>query len=168
VTLAELNRLSPDDCVQALAGIAEHAPWVGAAVTAERPFADPQAVADHCELVIRSASDTLRYELIANHPDLGGKAAIAGDLTTESASEQASAGLDRLTPEEFAEFHHLNAEYRARFGFGFIICVREQTKGSILSAFRSRVTGDRATELATALDEVIKIVRLRANDLVVG
>ena len=166
MTVAELNRLSPADCAHALAGIAEHAPWVASAVATERPFADSAAVQDHCELVIRRAVDALRCELIASHPDLAGKAAIAEALTTESASEQASAGLDRLTPTEFAEFHQLNAAYRERFGFGFIICVREHTKASILSEFRRRLTGKPAVELASALDEVIKIVRLRVSDLV--
>jgi 2-oxo-4-hydroxy-4-carboxy-5-ureidoimidazoline decarboxylase len=108
--------------------------------------------------------------LIRAHPDLaaprGHPAAIAGELTAASSREQASAGLDRLTPEEYRRFHALNDAYRARFGFPFIIAVRENTKESILRSFEARLANDRDAEVATALGEIGKIVRLRLADAV--
>ena len=99
--------------------------------------------------------------LIRAHPELAGKAAIDRTLTDASTAEQASAGLDRLTQAEFDRFHALNAAYRDRFGFPFIICVRKTDKAGILAAMQTRLANDRATELAAALHEIGEIVRLR-------
>jgi 2-oxo-4-hydroxy-4-carboxy-5-ureidoimidazoline decarboxylase len=92
------------------------------------------------------------------------QAAIDGTLTRASAAEQASAGLDRLTPAEFARFHDLNARYRARFGFPFIICVRLTDKAGILAAMEARLANDPDSEIAAAIDEIGKITRLRLED----
>jgi OHCU decarboxylase len=114
---------------------------------------------------MRGAPTEQQVALIRAHPDLAGKAAIAGDLTPESTREQASAGLDRLTPDEYARFNHLNAAYRDAFDFPFVICAREHTKHSILASFEARLQNDRPSEIATALDEIAKIARLRLNDV---
>ncbi len=104
--------------------------------------------------------------LIRDHPDLVGRAALAGTLTPESSSEQASAGLDRLSPEEIATFTRLNQEYHERFGFPFVICVRENKKEGILTGFTARLNNTREQEIRTALDEIAKICSLRLRDLV--
>ena len=85
-------------------------------------------------------------------------------LTQASAGEQASAGLDRLTPEEFEQFHALNAAYREKFGFPFIICVRLTDKAGILAAMEARLANEREREIATALEQIGEIVRLRLED----
>jgi OHCU decarboxylase len=113
-----------------------------------------------------NAPAPLKLALIRAHPDLAGKAAIAGDLTAESTREQASAGLDRLTPDEYATFIRLNTTYRERFEFPFIICVREHTKESILARFEERLAHDRDREIEAALTEIGKIARLRLLDTV--
>jgi OHCU decarboxylase len=104
--------------------------------------------------------------LIRAHPDLAGRAAIADELTPESTREQASAGLDSLTPEEYEAFTRLNAGYREKFGFPMIVCVREHTKESILAQAETRMEHSRAEEVEVALKEVAKIARLRLEDLV--
>ena len=95
------------------------------------------------------------------HPELAGKLAVAGGLTVESTAEQAGAGLDRCSPEEFARFTELNDQYGAKFGHPFIIAVRGLDRAAILAAFETRVNNDPSTEFATALAEVHKIARLR-------
>ncbi len=107
-----------------------------------------------------------RIALIAAHPDLVGRAALAGTLTPASRAEQASAGLDRLEPEEIAMFADLNAAYRARFDFPFVICVRENKKAAIIAGLQARIRNERPAEIATALGEIAKIARLRLADLV--
>jgi 2-oxo-4-hydroxy-4-carboxy-5-ureidoimidazoline decarboxylase len=136
----------------------EHSPWVEA-----RADARPSSGERHADLmaVLREATSEEQLALIRAHPELAGKAAIDGSLTEASATEQASAGLDRLTPAEFERFHALNAAYRGKFGFPFIICVRLTDKAGILAAMEHRLGNDRDTEIATALDEIGKIVRLR-------
>lgn len=114
--------------------------------------------------VLHAASPDEQLGLIRAHPELAGKAAIDRTLTDASAAEQASAGLDRLTPDEFARFYDLNAAYRNRFGFPFIICVRLTDKAGILAAMETRLSHDRDTEIATALAQIGEIVRLRLED----
>lgn len=139
----------------------EHSPWVEL-----RADALPSSGDRHADLVavVAAASPDEQLALIRAHPELAGKAAIDRSLTDASAAEQASAGLDRLTPEEFERFHAANAAYRAKFGFPFIICVRLNDKAGILVAMEQRLGNDRATELATAIHQIGEIVRLRLED----
>lgn len=136
----------------------EHSPWVEARADAAASSGDR-----HADLmaVVHAASADEQLALIRAHPELAGKAAIDRTLTEASAAEQSSAGLDQLTPEEFSRFHTLNAAYRERFGFPFIICVRLTDKAGILAAMERRLDNDRDAEIATALAEIGHIVRLR-------
>src|SRR5687767_2076088 len=140
----------------------EHSPWVE-----ERADARPSSGDRHADLmaVVRDASQHEQLALIRAHPELAGKAAIDGSLTHASAAEQASAGLDRLTPAEYDRFHALNAAYREKFGFPFIICVRLTDKAGILAAMERRLANDRDTEIATALEQIGEIVRLRLESM---
>lgn len=115
--------------------------------------------------IVQAATPEEQLALIRAHPELAGKAAIDRTLTEASAAEQASAGLDRLTPEEFQRFHDLNAAYRARFDFPFIICVRLTDKAGILAAMERRLDNDRDAEIATAIAQIGEIVRLRLGDM---
>ncbi|HYE28547.1 MAG TPA: 2-oxo-4-hydroxy-4-carboxy-5-ureidoimidazoline decarboxylase [Allosphingosinicella sp.] len=136
----------------------EHSPWVEARADA-RPSSGNR-LADLMAVVHDSTREE-QLALIRAHPELAGKAAVDGSLTDASAAEQASAGLDRLSQAEFDRFHALNAAYRDKFGFPFIICVRLTDKAGILTAMERRLANDRDTEIANALDEIGKIVRLR-------
>jgi 2-oxo-4-hydroxy-4-carboxy-5-ureidoimidazoline decarboxylase len=140
----------------------EHSPWVE-----QRADANPSSGDRHADLmaVVAAATRDEQLALIRAHPELAGKAAIDRTLTDASAAEQASAGLDRLTPEDYARFHALNAAYKARFDFPFIICVRRTDKAGILAAMERRLAHDRDSEIATALGEIGKIVRLRLEDM---
>ncbi|GEO00667.1 OHCU decarboxylase [Novosphingobium sediminis] len=139
----------------------EHSPWIEA-----RADAQPSSGNRHADLmaVVHAATPEEQLALIRAHPELAGKAAIDRTLTAASAAEQASAGLDRLTEEEFARFHALNAAYREKFGFPFIICVRLTDKAGILAAMEARLANDRDTEIATAIAQIGEIVRLRLED----
>jgi 2-oxo-4-hydroxy-4-carboxy-5-ureidoimidazoline decarboxylase len=154
--------LSDADFIARYGFLFEHSPWIVERAAARRPFAD---LYEGLMQVVHEAAPVERLRLIQAHPELAGKAAIDRTLTAESTAEQASAGLDRLTEAEFALFHELNAAYGERFGFPFIICVRMTDKAGILAAMESRLRHDRKTELATAIEEIGKIVRLRILDL---
>jgi len=134
----------------------EHSRWVAERAAQRLPFPNLHA---GLMKVVTDASPEEQLSLIRAHPELAGKAAV--DLTPASATEQASAGLDRLTQEEFDRFHALNAAYREKFGFPFIICVRLTDKAGILAAMETRLGNDRDTEIAEALRQIGEIVRLR-------
>jgi len=147
-------------------GVFEDSPWIAAATWEQRPFG---SVADlHAAImqVVEEAPGERRLALIRAHPDLAGKAAIAGELTPESTREQAAAGLDRLTPEQYERITGLTAAYRERFGFPFVVCAREHTPDSIIAAAARRLEAEPDDEEQTALSEIAKIARLRLADLV--
>lgn len=162
------SRMDRDMFVAVYGGVFEHAPWI-----AERAFglelgpAHDTAGGVHSVLAraFRSSSESERLSVLTGHPDLAGKLAAAKRLTPESAAEQASAGLDALTDAERAMFADLNARYTAKFGFPFIIAVRDNTKAGILAALRRRIENDRAVEFAEACRQVERIARLRLNQL---
>lgn len=162
MNVADWNALPEPAFVARLHALFEHSPWVVERAAARRPFADLHA---GLLQVLHAASADEQVALIRAHPELAGKAAIDGSLTAASAAEQAQAGLDRLSAEEFARFHALNAAYRARFDFPFVICVRLTDKAGILAAMQARLANAREAEIATALDEIGKIVRLRLEAL---
>ena len=168
VTLDSLNALDVPGFVAALDGIFEHSPWVAEAAAAQRPY--PAVAALHRGLMaaIEAQPPDARIAFIAAHPDLAGKAARAGAITAESVSEQAGLGLDRLSDGEFERFEALNAAYRARFGFPFVICVRRQTRDAVLKAFEARLANTLEEEIASALSEIGFITRLRLVERVEG
>jgi len=166
VTIADLNAAETARFVAVLEHVFEDSPWVAAGAAGRRPFASVDALHRAMCMVVAEAPLEQRIALIAAHPDLVGRAALAGTLTPASRTEQASAGLDRLEPEEIAMFADLNAAYRARFDFPFVICVRENKKAAIIAGLRARIRNERPAEIATALGEIAKIARLRLADLV--
>jgi 2-oxo-4-hydroxy-4-carboxy-5-ureidoimidazoline decarboxylase len=160
--LRELNALERHEFTRVLAAIFEHSPWVPARTENKRPFADrDELYAALCETVMKANGDE-KLCLIRAHPDLVGRAS----LTAESKSEQASAGLGDLSPEEIEQFQQYNARYNERFGFPFVICARLNKKQAMLDAFPIRLQNSPEQEMETALHEIFKIADLRLKDLV--
>jgi 2-oxo-4-hydroxy-4-carboxy-5-ureidoimidazoline decarboxylase len=143
----------------------EHSPWVVQRAHARGPFANAAALHEAFMRVLAEAAPEDQLALLRAHPELADKVAQAQGLTQESASEQASAGLDRLSAEDYARFHALNRAYRDRFGFPFIICVRLHDRASILAAMQSRLDHEPETEFEAALGQVGLIVHLRLGDI---
>lgn len=166
--LADLNRATAAGFAAAVGDTFELAPWVAEAAAARRPFATVTALHEAMMGAVHAAPRERRLAFLQGHPDLAGKAARAGAVTDESKREQASAGLDSLSEEEFARFHRLNDAYKAKFGFPFIVCVRRHTRDSILRQFERRLHHDAVAEFATALREISFITRLRIAAKVTG
>lgn len=166
LTMDELNALDAGAFEARLAHVFEHAPWVARRAAARRPFAGREELRRAMVAVIEAASEAEQLALLRGHPDLAGKAAIAGDLTADSKREQRGAGLDRLTPDEYERFHALNRTYQQRFGFPFILAVKGKTKDDILAAFSQRAGNGRAAEFREALGQVGRIAGFRLADLV--
>jgi xanthine dehydrogenase D subunit len=149
-----------------LGSLFEHSPWVAEDAWRRGPFGSVAELEDALEAVLRQAPRERQLDLIRGHPELAGREADQGTLTRESAHEQASAGLDRLTADELEALHRLNCSYRERFGFPLVVCVREHTKDSILAWGTARLEHSREQEIEIALGEIMKIARLRLADLV--
>jgi 2-oxo-4-hydroxy-4-carboxy-5-ureidoimidazoline decarboxylase len=166
LTIEKINALDQQEFVARLGSLFEGSPWIAAEAWGSRPFEGVEHLHRALCAVMYGAPVERQVALIAAHPDLVGRAALAGTLTPESTREQASAGLGHLSPEEIATFTRLNRSYRDRFGFPFVICARENKKESILAGFASRLDNSREQEIATALGEIAKIARLRLLDAV--
>jgi allantoate deiminase/N-carbamoyl-L-amino-acid hydrolase len=169
-TLQDLNQLETAAFVDALRGIYEHSPWIPDRAAARRPFASVAALKLALQEVVTRASEAEQLSLLRAHPELAGKAAIAGALTAESTGEQAASGLNRCSPEEYAALHLLNAAYNHKFGFPFILAVKGPTgKGltrqAIIATFERRLKHRRQDELHEALRQVHRIAEIRLNDL---
>lgn len=155
--------MSADAFVSKYGAIYEHSPWVAERVQGllDGERADHEQLARLMADCVDNASREAQLELLLAHPDLAGKAQLAGELTADSSTEQASAGLDQCSPEELAKFQQLNSAYKAKFGFPFIMAVRDSGRVEILRAFEQRLGNSRDEEFETALQEVHKIARLR-------
>ena len=164
MTLEAVNALDAPAFAAGFGDIAEESPWVADNAFAARPFASRAALIEAFETALLDAEDEDRLGVICAHPDLAGKLAAAGRLTEDSTAEQASAGLDHLTDPEREEFTALNASYKARFGFPFILAVKGVSKAQILTSFRQRLPNDRQTEFHEALRQVCRIMSFRLKD----
>ena len=165
LSLQEINELDQAAFTARLGFVFEGSPWVAQEAWNARPFRSLEHLhAALCDAMYAAPMER-HVALIRAHPDLVGRAALAGTLTPESTREQAAAGLDRLSPEEIARFTHLNRSYREQFGFPFVICARENKKESILRGFETRLHHSREEEITTALREVAKIAWLRLRDV---
>jgi len=163
ITLDALSALPEAAFVDQLGEIFEHSPWVAEAVYPMRPFGSIEALHAAMAAAVARAGVARQLALLNAHPELSQR----GTLTAASTAEQGSKGLNRLDADEAAQFTALNQEYRARFGFPFIIAVRGQKdRAAILSALRARLAHAPAEELDLALGEVAKIGRFRLQDLI--
>jgi 2-oxo-4-hydroxy-4-carboxy-5-ureidoimidazoline decarboxylase len=164
VTLAELNAMDQAEFTKTVGHVFEHSSWIAEGAWIGRPFPSVSALHAAMRAILSKSSPEKQLGLIQAHPDLVGKAV----LTAESQGEQAGAGLTDLTPDEVEIFDRYNKAYREKFGFPFVICVRENKKDAILTQFPLRMEHTIEQEHFTALVEICKIARLRLEDAVAG
>ena len=168
LTLSRLNELNCAEFVAIVGPVFEHSPWIAELTWLKRPFANLEELHRVMCETVRGAGQEKQLALICAHPDLVGRAALAGTLTRESANEQAGAGLNRLSPGEIAIFQKHNNAYRDRFSFPFVICARLNKKEAILAGFEQRLQNTREQEIQIALEEIFKIAEFRLSDLISG
>ncbi len=166
MTLQQLNALDKDAFLLALGAIYEHSPWVAERAYTARPFTSLQDLHQKMFNVVKRADVTQQAELIRRHPELAGREAHAGTLTHDSRHEQSDAGLDRCSTEELARLQSLNARYREKFGFPFIIAVKGLTRYDIMDAMQQRLAHTTACEFNRCLDEIGKIAFFRLQQLI--
>ena len=167
LSLSELNNQPISAFVAALGEVFEHAAWVAETAAQGRPYPTVAALHNGMMQAVRAAPADRQMAFIGGHPELGSRVRRT-DITRDSQAEQGGLGLDRLSTEEFDRFSALNAAYREKFGFPFIVCVRRHTRDSILRQFEKRLAHDITAERDAALDEIGLITRLRLVTLVDG
>jgi 2-oxo-4-hydroxy-4-carboxy-5-ureidoimidazoline decarboxylase len=163
--MSAINSMDRAAFVEKFGGIFEKSPWVAEKAWDKKPFASIDEMHMAMVSVVKYAPLPSQLMLLQNHPDLAGKEAQAGAMTSSSVSEQASAGLNALSKAEMTRISELNAAYKAKFGFPFIIAVRMHTKEGIFFDFGQRLSNDTQTEYANDLQNVYAITRLRLDKL---
>lgn len=161
-SLSDLNQMSQEEFVAALGAVFEHTPAIAHQAWHQRPFKDVEELHQRMVDQVNAMSREEQLALIRAHPGLGSRAKMA----VASVQEQAGVGLDRLTPPEYERLQALNGVYQEKFGFPFIVAVKNHTKSSILEALNLRLENTVDTELAQALREVVQIAQFRLADLV--
>jgi 2-oxo-4-hydroxy-4-carboxy-5-ureidoimidazoline decarboxylase len=164
LTPQQVGRLSEEAFVRRFGRICEHSPWVAEGAWGRRPFESFDALAGAFEATVHGSPRDRQLALVRAHPELAGRE--HDELTAESASEQSSAGLDRLSPDQARRLRALNDAYRERFGFPMVIAVRGLSAAAIIERGEARLLNTRENELDTALREVMVIARLRLGELV--
>ncbi|KAG7273931.1 hypothetical protein CRUP_011067 [Coryphaenoides rupestris] len=166
--IGAVNCLSYEDFVSVFGNVVERCPMIPAAVWSQRPYASFSALEAAINDFIEALPESGKEGILRCHPDLAGKELQRGTLTPESREEQARAGLDRMDASEASRMARLNAAYKERFGFPFVICARENDKASVAEQLRERLRNTRAQERSRAIEEVKKIGRLRLQGLVLS
>jgi 2-oxo-4-hydroxy-4-carboxy-5-ureidoimidazoline decarboxylase len=163
--LDTLNRCNEEEFVRALAGVFEHSDWVARHAVKARPFGSVEQLHTALFDEVRRASKDVQKQFLCAHPELAGREAQQGALTANSENEQAGAGLLALSAAEMQRITALNAAYRTKHGFPYIVCVPLQTKASLLANFEQRLQHDSDAEMQEALAQIKLITKLRLERL---
>jgi 2-oxo-4-hydroxy-4-carboxy-5-ureidoimidazoline decarboxylase len=166
LSIAAINALPREEFVQHLGGVFEHSPWVAEAAFGARPFADVTGLHAAMLGAVRHAPFSRQLAFLRGHPELAGKAMVAGALTADSSNEQTRSGLTQCSPEEFAKLQELNAAYGARFGWPFILAVKHLDRATIIKTFGERLGASAADEFEECIANIGKITRWRLDDLI--
>ena len=159
----KINKLSKSEFIKVFANIFENAIWIAEELYDQKPFGDFEELSSKILNIFETATKEKQLKILNAHPDLANKTKISL-LTPDSLKEQINAGLDQCTKEEFNEFKKLNNTYK-KFGFPFILAVKEKTKIEILNNFRKRVSSDPEIEFDEAVKQVKQIASLRLKEL---
>ncbi len=166
VTLEQLNGCETNQFITHLAGIFEHSPWVAEQIVEQRPFTSIESLHSVMVNEVAHSSDQAKLTLIRHHPELAGKEAESGQLTTESTREQKGAGLDQCSAEELQQLRELNQAYLERFGFPFVIAVSGLDRQQILQQMRIRLANDDEQELENSINQIARIAHIRLRHLI--
>jgi OHCU decarboxylase len=160
-SIQALNQLDQSQFVASIGWVFEHSPWVAERAWHHRPFESLNQLSECMNGEVEASSTEEQLTLLRAHPDLGTRAKISAD----SASEQAGAGLNQLTPDEYARLSELNSAYRSKFGFPFLYAVKGSGKFAILEALERRHGASLEDEFREALRQVYRIARFRLEGI---
>ena len=160
----KINKLSKSEFIKVFANIFENARWIAEKLYNQKPFDNFEELSSKILNIFETATKEKQLKILSAHPDLANKTKISL-LTPDSLKEQANAGLDQCTEEEFDEFKLLNEQYKKKFGFPFILAVKGKNKNEILDNFKKRISSSLEIEFVEATKQVKQIASLRLEDL---
>jgi 2-oxo-4-hydroxy-4-carboxy-5-ureidoimidazoline decarboxylase len=166
LTLKELNQLPEIEFTNKLGSIFEHSPWVAKQTYDFRPFSSVDSLLQYMFDLVKQSPQADRLKLICNHPQLAGKEAAQGSLTEHSKNEQEAAGLNHCTAEELTQLQTLNQQYLDKFGFPFVIAVKDLSRHDILAAMQQRINNPMEQEFDSCIEQIGRIAEFRLKNLI--
>lgn len=161
--LSQVNQMSQAEFTEAFGEIWENTPTIATKAWEQGPFEDIETLHQCMVDIVEGMSEAEQLKLIRAHPDLGSRAKMA----QASVEEQQGAGLDRLSASQYEQLQRFNQDYKDKFGFPFVIAVKNHTIDSILDAFKTRLQNTPTQEKQQALAEIAKIARLRLESSII-
>ena len=162
--LNKINKLSETEFTEVFGNIFENSSWITKKLYVQKPFENFKDLSKKMISIFEDTDNQSKLKILQSHPDLADKTKI-GALTPDSNKEQSIARLDQCTEEEFNEFKNLNYKYKSKFGFPFILAVKEKNRSEILVNFKKRILSDKKIEFDEAIKQVKQIASLRLNEL---
>ncbi|GCC27401.1 hypothetical protein chiPu_0005825, partial [Chiloscyllium punctatum] len=161
-----VNSMSYEQFIDVFGNVIEKCPLIAAAVWTKRPFPSVSALEQNFADFIDSLPRSGKEGILRCHPDLAGRDLLRGTLSLESQAEQNQAGLTTLTAGQRSQLSELNAAYKNKFHFPFVICARMNDRESITHQLSSRIRNSPEQELQISIKEVLKICHLRLLDII--
>ena len=160
----KIDKLSKSEFTEVFGNIFENAAWIAEKLYEQKPFKNFQELSEKIISIFENCDQQNKFKILNSHPDLADKTKISS-LTPDSNKEQVNAKLDQCTKDEYNEFKNLNLKYKNKFGFPFIIAVKEKNKLEILESFKKRIILSKETEFNEAIKQVKKIASFRLDEL---
>ena len=161
-SIDKFNKLSKAEFISIFRNIFEKTEWIAERCYESKPYNNLDELVSKMLKIFENIEKERHLEILNSHPDL----AVEKKLTEDSKNEQKNSSLNQCTDEEFVEFKKLNEEYKKKFGFPFIIAVKEKNKEEILNSFRQRITNNINLEFEEAKKQVKKIATFRLDEII--
>src|ERR1017187_1913735 len=131
------------------------------ALTARRPFADPQQLCEESDKIWAALPEQDWREAFDSHPRIGqqhARAATAESLAWSSEEQRAAMSGEDAAKLALADG---NRQYEERFGRIFIVCAAGKSAAEILAILTARMNRAAADELLEATEQQRQITQLR-------
>ena len=161
-SIDKFNKLSKTEFISIFGNIFEKTEWVAERCYESKPYNNLDELVSKMMKIFENIEKERHLEILNSHPYL----AVEKKLTEDSKNEQKNSSLNQCTDEEFVEFKKLNDEYKKKFGFPFIIAVKEKNKEEFLNSFRQRITNNINLEFEEAKKQVKKIANFRLSEII--
>ena len=156
-----INLLKKKEFLSIFGNIFEKSDWIADKVFNLKPFKDSNDLVIKMMNIYENINNEEMIKIFNLHPQL----AIEKKLTSFSSKEQTGAKLNDCSKEELEEFEKLNADYKKKYGFPFIIAVKGKNKDEILNNFRQRIQNNFEIEFNEAKNQVKKIATSRIEGI---
>ncbi|MCH1867844.1 2-oxo-4-hydroxy-4-carboxy-5-ureidoimidazoline decarboxylase [Nocardioides sp. CFH 31398] len=157
MTLARFDAAPDEEATAMLLACCDVPRWADA-VREGRPYGDVDAALAVADAAARTFTPEEVDRALAAHPRIGERA--TGDSTEAAFSrrEQSSVSTEADVQQALLE---ANRAYEERFDRIFLVCASGLSAEQVLTAARTRLANDDATEAAVVADELRRIALLR-------